>query len=143
MGFAITDVLTALYASNAILAGIIYTQQTGEGIHLKTSLYECAISSLINQASNYLNGGVNPQRLGNHHPNIVPYGIYKANDGDVVICVGTIKQYEGLLRALEVNTKDEKVIDFTTNESRVKNRVRFDEFLNGELKRFTSSDIIR
>jgi crotonobetainyl-CoA:carnitine CoA-transferase CaiB-like acyl-CoA transferase len=115
MGFAITDVLTALYASNAILAGIIYTQQTGEGIHLKTSLYECAISSLINQASNYLNGGVNPQRLGNHHPNIVPYGIYTAKDGDVVICVGTIKQYDGLLRALRVNSKDEKVTDFTTN----------------------------
>jgi crotonobetainyl-CoA:carnitine CoA-transferase CaiB-like acyl-CoA transferase len=93
MGFAITDVLTALYASNAILAGVIHTQQTGQGIHLKTSLYECAIASLINQASNYLNGGVNPQRLGNHHPNIVPYGLYAANDGEVVICVGTIKQY--------------------------------------------------
>jgi crotonobetainyl-CoA:carnitine CoA-transferase CaiB-like acyl-CoA transferase len=139
MGFAITDVLTALYASNAILAGIIYTQQTGEGIHLKTSLYECAISSLINQASNYLNGGVNPQRLGNHHPNIVPYGIYTANDGEVVICVGTVKQYEGLLKALGVNQKDHKLVDFTTNESRVKNRGRFDEFLNEELKRFTSS----
>lgn len=93
MGFAITDVLTALYASNAILAGMMYTEQTGKGIHLKTSLYECAIASLINQASNYLNGGVNPQRLGNHHPNIVPYGLYNTNDGAVVICVGTGKQY--------------------------------------------------
>ena len=64
MGFAITDVLTALYASNAILAGIIHRQQTNQGIHLKTSLYECAISSLINQSSNYLNGRVNPGRLG-------------------------------------------------------------------------------
>ena len=106
MGFAITDVLTALYASNAILAGIIYTQQTGESIHLKTSLYECAISSLINQASNYLNGGINPQRLGNHHPNIVPYGLYAASDNEVVICVGTVKQYDGLLKALEINAKD-------------------------------------
>jgi len=76
LGFAVTDVLTALYASNAILGGFIYQQQTGNGIHLKTSLYECAVASLINQSSNYLNGGINPNRLGNHHPNIVPYGLY-------------------------------------------------------------------
>jgi crotonobetainyl-CoA:carnitine CoA-transferase CaiB-like acyl-CoA transferase len=85
--------LTALYASNAILAGIVHKEQTGKGIHLKTSLYECAIAGLINQASNYLNGNVNPQRLGNHHPNILPYGLYETGDGSIVICVGTVKQY--------------------------------------------------
>ena len=85
--------MTALYASNAILAGIVHKEQTGNGIHLKTSLYECAIAGLINQASNYLNGNVNPQRLGNHHPNIIPYGLYETGDGSIVICVGTIKQY--------------------------------------------------
>jgi crotonobetainyl-CoA:carnitine CoA-transferase CaiB-like acyl-CoA transferase len=86
-------VLTGLYASNAILAGLIHQQQTCQGIHLKSSLYECAISSLINQSSNYLNGLTNPSRLGNHHPNIVPYGTYQAKDGEVVICVGTGKQF--------------------------------------------------
>lgn len=76
MGFAITDVLTALYASNAILAGLLRRQQTGKGTHLKTSLLECAVASLINQGSNHLNGGLDPMRMGNHHPNIVPYGLY-------------------------------------------------------------------
>ena len=100
MGFAITDVITGLYASNAILGGLLRRQQTGKGIHIKTSLLECAVSGLINQGSNYLNGGINPMRMGNHHPNIVPYGLYKASDCGVVICVGTPQQYERMLEGL-------------------------------------------
>ena len=96
LGFAIADVVTSLFAANALLAGIIHQMQTGEGIHVKTSLYECAVASLINQSSNYLNGGINPQRLGNHHPNIVPYGLYNTKTLPVIICVGTPHQYEGL-----------------------------------------------
>ncbi len=143
MGFAITDVLTALYASNAILAGLIHLSQTNQGIHLKTSLYECAISSLINQASNYLNGNKNPQRLGNHHPNIVPYGLYKTMDGEVVICVGTVRQFEGLMKVLGVKLDDDRVKMYATNEARVEKRQEFDEFLNGELTKFTSKDILK
>ena len=71
--------------------------QTGEGIHMKTSLYESAVASLINQAGNYLNGGLNPTRMGNHHPNIVPYGLYQTNTLPIVICVGTPDQYRSLL----------------------------------------------
>ena len=79
---------------------MVHLSQTGKGIHLKTSLYECAIASLINQGSNYLNGDKNPQRLGNHHPNIVPYGSYQTKDIMIIICVGTDKQYKGLMKAL-------------------------------------------
>lgn len=89
MGFAITDVLTGLYASNAILAGLHYRNQNNKGLHIKTSLYECALAALINQSSNYLNGNLNPGRLGNHHPNIVPYGLYETQDSSIIICVGT------------------------------------------------------
>jgi formyl-CoA transferase len=97
MGFAISDVITGLYAANAILAGILYRNQTKNGIHIKTSLMECSMAALINQGSNYLNGGINPNRLGNHHPNIVPYGLYKTKDSNVIICVGTPFQYKALL----------------------------------------------
>ena len=97
MGFAITDVITGLYASNAILGGLLRREQTGKGLHLRTSLLECAVSALINQGSNYLNGGIDPKRMGNHHPNIVPYGLYHAKDTGVVICVGTPQQYQRLL----------------------------------------------
>jgi crotonobetainyl-CoA:carnitine CoA-transferase CaiB-like acyl-CoA transferase len=100
MGFAISDVLTGLNAANAILAGILYRNQTSKGIHLKTSLMECSMAALINQGSNYLNGKTSPKRLGNHHPNIVPYGLYKAKDSSLIICVGTAQHYKALLEAV-------------------------------------------
>jgi len=93
LGFAIADVVTSLYASNAILAGLMYQIQNGEGIHVKTSLFESAVASLINQGSNYLNGNLNPNRMGNHHPNIVPYGLYQTKTLPVIICIGTNSQY--------------------------------------------------
>lgn len=60
------------------------------------------MASLINQGSNYLNGKTNPIRLGNHHPNIVPYGLYKAKDFELIICVGTPQHYKGLLEGLKL-----------------------------------------
>lgn len=105
LGFAITDVITGLYAANAVLAGIIHRNQTSKGIHLKTSLIECAFASLINQGSNYLNGNVNPSRLGNHHQNIVPYGLYNTKDSQIIICVGTPQHYKGLIECLGLENK--------------------------------------
>lgn len=115
LGFAIADVVTSLYAANAVLAGFIYQSQHGEGIHMKTSLYESAVAALINQGSNYLNGGVNPQRMGNHHPNIVPYGLYQTSTLPVIICVGTPEQYEGLIKTFNLEDRPE----FKTNKLRV------------------------
>ena len=102
LGFAIVDVITSLYAANSVLAGLIHNQQTGEGIHLKTSLYECAVSALVNQASNYLNGHINPNRIGNRHPNLVPYGLFQTKTLPIIICVGTPKQYEHLVELLHL-----------------------------------------
>lgn len=118
LGFAITDVVTSLYAANAVLAGLIYQQQNGEGIHMKTSLYESAVAALINQGSNYLNGHINPQRMGNHHPNIVPYGLYSTKTLPILICVGTQSQYDALLLALKL----EDLPEFKTNALRIENR---------------------
>lgn len=105
LGFAIADVVTSLYAANALLAGLIYQQQNGKGIHVRTSLYECAAAALINQGGNYLNGGMNPARIGNHHPNILPYGLYRTSTLPIVICVGTPQQYRHLLDALHLEDR--------------------------------------
>jgi formyl-CoA transferase len=96
----------------------MHQMQTGEGVHLKTSLYESAVAGLINQGSNYLNGGVDPMRMGNHHPNIVPYGLYQTKTLPIVICVGTQEQYRQLIGALDI----EDYQKFSTNEARVANR---------------------
>ena len=76
------------------------------------------MASLINQGSNYLNGKIQPNRLGNHHPNIVPYGLYKTKDSHMLICVGTPQHYKGLSDALKLQSIEK----FATNELRVKNR---------------------
>ena len=105
LGFAITDVITGLYAANAVLAGLLHKEKSNKGIHLKTSLYECGMASLINQGSNYLNGGVNVSRMGNHHPNIVPYGLYHTKDTPVLICSGTEKQYQSRIQCLNIESR--------------------------------------
>lgn len=69
------------------------------------------MASLINQGSNYLNGKINPNRLGNHHPNIVPYGLYNTKDSGILVCVGTPQHYKALLECLEL----ENVPKFETN----------------------------
>jgi crotonobetainyl-CoA:carnitine CoA-transferase CaiB-like acyl-CoA transferase len=102
LGFAIVDVVTGLYAANAVLAGLLHQMQTGEGIHLKTSLYESAVAALINQGGNFLNGGSNPKRMGNHHPNILPYGLYHTATFPIIICVGTPEQYHQLCKAISL-----------------------------------------
>lgn len=64
--------------------------------------------------------------------------MYDTKDGQVVICVGTPKQYDGLIKVIGYDKNDSRIQEFLTNEQRVKNRVKFDDFLNGELHRFTS-----
>ena len=133
LGFAIADVVTSLYASNAILAGLIYKQNSGLGIHLKTSLYECGVSALVNQGSNYLNGGTNPSRMGNHHPNIVPYGLYQTKTLPIIICVGTAHHYDRLRNLLLLDN----LSSYASNEQRVLHREQFDRMLNDKLSKYT------
>ena len=73
----------------------------------------------MNQGSNYLNGNINPSRMGNHHPNIVPYGLYQTKTLPIIICVGTPGQYQQMLKALKIKDKHE----FRTNEKRIENRI--------------------
>lgn len=63
------------------------------------------MAALVNQGSNYLNGNINPGRMGNHHPNIVPYGLYQTKTLPIIICVGTPLQYQQLLKALKIEDK--------------------------------------
>ncbi|WP_188206653.1 CaiB/BaiF CoA transferase family protein [Alkalibacillus aidingensis] len=121
MGIAITDVLTGLYACNGIQAALLERTTSGKGQKLDLSLYDCAVSSLVNIASNYLISGQTPQRLGNHHANIVPYQTFPTQDGEFVIAVGNDRQFARLCQIinqpdLATNPK------YQTNADRVKNR---------------------
>ncbi|WP_027724473.1 CaiB/BaiF CoA transferase family protein [Tuberibacillus calidus] len=96
VGVAITDVLTGLYAALAIQAALIERDRSGTGQEIDLALYDCAVSALVNVASNYLVSKNPPRRLGNRHPNIVPYQTYKARDGEMAIAVGNDRQFRQL-----------------------------------------------
>ena len=121
VGIAIADLLTGIYSSNAITAALFSRQQTGKGQRIDSSLFDSQVSTLSYVASNYLNSGEPPKRLGNAHPNIVPYQDFEAKDGSVAFAAGNDLQWGKFCRAAgqEEWTEDER---FATNPKRVENR---------------------
>ena len=100
VGVALTDILTGLYASNAILAALAHRDRNGfragEGQHIDLALLDVQVACLANQAMNYLATGVAPQRMGNAHPNIVPYQDFPTADGYMILAVGNDAQFARL-----------------------------------------------
>lgn len=123
MPVALIDLMAAHQLKEAILIALLHRERTGEGSHVSTSLFEAAVASLANQATNWLMGGAVPQRMGSAHPNIAPYGdIFFTKDQKLItLAVGTEKQFKALCGCLE-NPK--LIVDkrFKTNVLRVKNR---------------------
>ena len=120
-GVAVTDILTGLYAAIGILAALHHRERTGEGQHIDVSLLDVQVACLANQALNYLVSGQAPKRLGNAHPNIVPYQDFPTRDGHMIIAVGNDAQFARLCAAagLEELANDPR---FATNEQRVAHR---------------------
>lgn len=121
VGVAIADVITGLNAANAIQAALIQREKTGKGQFIDISLLDTTIAALVNIASNTLVSGQASPRLGNAHPNIVPYQTFRAADGDFVLAVGNDRQFAALCDIID---KEEWVEDarFATNPARVENR---------------------
>ena len=121
VGVALTDILTGLYASNAILAALAERERSGQGQYIDLALLDVQIACLGNQALNYLTTGVPPKRLGNAHPNIVPYQDFPTADGDFILTVGNDGQFR---KFCEVAGHPEWATDprFASNSARVANR---------------------
>jgi len=121
VGVAVTDVLTGLYAVIAIQGALAHRANTGEGQHIDISLLDVQAAALANQALNFLVSGHAPGRLGNAHPNIVPYEAFQTSDGYIILAVGNDAQFA---RFCEVAGRPELADDarFTSNPSRVENR---------------------
>lgn len=96
VGVALTDILTGLYATVGVLAALNQREQSGLGQHIDVALLDVQVACLANQAMNYLNTGVSPKRLGNAHPNIVPYQDFPSADGNFIIAVGNDGQFRKL-----------------------------------------------
>lgn len=126
VGVAIADVLTGLYTCIGILSALHHRQRTNEGQEIDISLMDCQVSALINVASNYLCGGAIPKRMGNQHPNIVPYQVFHAQDGEFVVAVGNDEQFRRFTAVLGRPDLAE-MEEFTHNEGRLLNKDRLIE----------------
>jgi len=138
VGVAVTDLFTGLYASNAILAALAHRERSGHGQHIDLALLDVQVATMANQAMNYLYSGKPPGRLGNAHPNVVPYQDFPTADGNVIIAVGNDGQFGRLASAVG---QPELATDprFMTNLARVGNRVELIRMLRQQtIKRSTA-----
>jgi crotonobetainyl-CoA:carnitine CoA-transferase CaiB-like acyl-CoA transferase len=121
VGVALVDVMTGLYATIAVLAALSHRDRTGEGQHIDMALLDVQVATLANQASNYLTSGMAPRRMGNAHPNIVPYQDFPTADGDMILAIGNDGQFARFCSAAGHAewAADER---FATNPARVANR---------------------
>ena len=142
VGVAWIDVFTGLYGTIAVQAAIADRDKTGQGQHVDLSLMDCGVGVLANQATNFLLGGQVPSRLGNAHPNIVPYQVFPASDGHLVIACGNDGQFAALCDVLGLSdlATDAR---FATNECRVENRVELIDLLEMATQARSRADLIK
>ena len=134
VGVALLDVICGLYASSAIQAALIGRRETGRGSRVTISLFDASVAALVNQAANYLIGGIVPQPMGNQHPNIVPYQLFEASDRPFILAAGNDRLFErtcGVIGRPEL-ARDER---FVTNGARVRNRDGPDRDARGGVRR--------
>ena len=101
-GIAISDLLTGMYATSAILAALEHRHVSGEGQYIDMSLLDCVVTITSYQAINYFLSGKVPERMGNAHSNMVPYQVFKCREGDIIIAVGNDGQYAAFCKVIGV-----------------------------------------
>ncbi len=142
VGVAIADVLTGLFAANAIQAALLEREHSDQGQYLDIALLDSQIAALANIGSNYLCSGAVPQRWGNAHPSIVPYQAFRAADGHFVIAIGNDGQWERFCAAAAVPewSRDPR---FATNPQRVAHRDELVRLLGNLLKKKTVAEWVQ
>ena len=141
VGVAVCDLFTGLFTANAALAALAYRHRTGKGQHIDCALLDSQVAMLANQSANWLNAEFCPTRMGNHHPSVVPYTVYKAADGFVIVACGNDKQFIRLTAALGVPEMADDAA-FMTNEARIENRDRLDAELGKAIAAFDRETVI-
>lgn len=120
-GVAVADLMTGMYATVGILAALNERHRSGLGQHIDLALLDCQVAMLANQNMNYLSTGVAPVRTGNTHPNLVPYQVFAAADGHLIVAIGNDNQFK---KYCQLIAKPELAVDarFATNAARVQHR---------------------
>jgi len=139
-GVPVSDIFTGVYSVIGVLAALQQRERTGKGCYVDTALVDSTVGVLANQGLNYLVSGKVPERIGNAHPNIVPYQVFPVADGYIIIATGNDSQYQKLcvvLGAPELG-KDPKYID---NKSRLANRAELIGKLSALTAKLTMNDL--
>lgn len=141
VGIPISDLVTGLYSAISILAAVAHRDRTGEGQHIDMSLLDTQVSLLANQASNYLNGGMIPRRLGNEHPNTVPYQDFSCSDGDILVALGNDRQFRSFCELIgRPDLPDDP--RFIDNGHRSPNRKALQDEMRPAIAKWKSDDLI-
>jgi crotonobetainyl-CoA:carnitine CoA-transferase CaiB-like acyl-CoA transferase len=140
-GVPVSDIFSGVYSVIGILAALVRRQTTGRGGYVDCALVDSTVGVLANQALNYLVSGAVPQRIGNAHPNIVPYQVFPVADGHVIIATGNDSQYAKLCGVLGEPglAKDAAYID---NKARLANRTELIGKLSALTAKFQSADLL-
>ena len=137
VGVAWIDIITGLYAGNAILAALLDRERTGTIRHIDVSLWDCAIASLANQAQNVLASGVDPSRMGSAHPNLVPYRAFEAKDGWFVVAIGSDAQWSKFCSIAGISPLEE----WESNAGRIANRKEIEALIQTWVEQHTRSKL--
>jgi len=135
VGVALADVLAALYTANGIQAALLHRERTGEALHIEVPLMEAALAGLVNVGAGALMTGTPPERLGNAHPQIVPYQTFPCSDGEAAIGVGSDRQFEVLALWAGIDLQAEPGWRF--NRGRVRDRARLVAVLEAHFRKRT------
>jgi crotonobetainyl-CoA:carnitine CoA-transferase CaiB-like acyl-CoA transferase len=141
IGVAYADIMTGLYAAVAIQSALIQRASTGEGCHIDMALLDTQAGVLANQAMNFLVSGNTPKRMGNQHPNIVPYRVFPASDGHIIIACGNDRQWRNVCVVLGV-TELASDSRFATNAARIENRDALNALLDELTAKRTRADML-
>lgn len=141
VGVPIIDLFTGTYATVAILAALRHRDATGQGQHIDCALLDTQLSLLSNQASRYLNGGAVPGRLGNDHPDIVPYRDYACADGDIVVALGNDRQFHDFAKILGLGALADDP-RFASVALRSVNRAALQEVIGPAVARWRTDDLV-
>ncbi len=140
VGVALADVMTGLYASNAILAALAWRERSGEGQHIDLGMLDVQVAALANQALNYLSSGKAPARVGNAHPNIVPYDACPTADGHMILAIGNDAQFARF--CIEARTDWLGDARFGSNAARVRHRDVLVPLIHDVTRRRTTAEWI-
>lgn len=141
IGVAFADIFTGLYGVIGIQSALMVREKTGKGQHIDMALFDCMSAVLANQALNYLVSGKPPKRMGNAHPNIVPYQVFPASDGHLIIATGSQAQWAKMCQVLGLDDliDDER---FRTNADRVTNRDELAALISARTSQRTRDDML-